>query len=149
MNRLEKIFRFKPPRGFYADMARELKIHYTLLHKNLNGIAPKTLKRAEDICVYLQGKTQYNVNPEILWPEKFQGFFPIEKTCSNLAIKNLDPLIEIENKYSSESLYYAIMEMYFNGESYASIAEKMGRTRERIRQIVNKCCNEIREAVNE
>ena len=143
-NNLESIFKFRAPHGFYSDMARALNIHYTILYKYLRGHAPESTQRANDICTYLQGATNYNVQPEVLWPDKFGIIADGKKHCINEALVQSDVMDKIESIYGKGSLHAVIAEEYIRGSTYEQISQKVGRTRERIRQILNKIIERLK-----
>lgn len=144
-NNFERLFRFYAPWGFYADMARSLDIHYVLLHKYINGHAPESTQRANDICTYLTGRTSYNVQPETLWPDKFGIVIEPKKYCLNEAFAKPDILDKIENEYGKDSTVAIIIEEYIRGSTYEQIGQKVGRTRERVRQIINRVAREMKK----
>jgi len=147
-NNFERIFKFYAPRGFYAEMSRAINVHYVILYKYLRGHTPESTQRANDICTYLQGATSYNVQPETLWPDKFGIAIEPKRYCLNEAFAKPDILDKIENEYGKDSTVAIIIEEYIRGSTYEQIGQKVGRTRERVRQIINHIVMDIKKEVN-
>ena len=148
-NNLEIIFKFRAPHGFYSDMARSLNIHYTILYKYLRGHAPESTQRANDICTYLQGATNYNIQPETLWPDKFGVVADDARHCINEALVQSPLMDKIESTYGKGSLHAVIAEEYIRGATYEQISQKVGRTRERVRQILNQIIERMQREPSE
>ena len=144
-NNFERLFKFSAPRGFYAEMSRAINVHYVILYKYLRGHAPESTQRAIDICAYLQGATSYNVQPETLWPDRFGVVADGATHCINEALIQSDMMDEIESIYGKDSMQIVIAEEYIRGSTYEQIGQKVGRTRERVRQIINHIARDIKE----
>jgi len=147
-NNFERLFKFSAPRGFYAEMSRAINVHYVILYKYLRGHAPESTQRANDICTYLTGRTSYNVQPETLWPDKFGIVTDDAKPCINEALVQLNIMDKIESIYGKDSMQIVIAEEYIRGSTYEQIGQKVGRTRERVRQIINHIAIDIKKEVD-
>jgi len=143
-NNFERIFKFYAPRGFYAEMSRAINVHYVILYKYLRGHTPKSMQRASDICTYLQGATSYNVQPETLWPDRFGVVADDTGQCINEALVQPDIMDTIESIYGKDSMQSVIAEEHIDGATYEQISQKIGRTRERIRQVLNKIIERLK-----
>ena len=148
-NNFERLFKFSAPRGFYAEMSRAINVHYVILYKYLRGHAPESTQRANDICTYLTGRTSYNVQPETLWPDNFGVTQEEKKHCLNEAFAKPDIIDKIEAEYGKNSTVAIVIEEYIRGSTYEQIGQKVGRTRERVRQIINHIARYIKEVQEE
>ena len=132
-NRFERIYRVRPPRGFYSKMAKQLNIFYTSIRNNFWKEQKPKPERICKIMMFIDQELGIAVRPELLWGD--ENNFPEEqKVYIDYETFRKDVMGWMKKNRGKETC--SIIEKYLNGEILESISLKVGRSRERIRQII-------------
>jgi len=133
-NRFERIYKVRPPHGFYSALARHLNTcPTTVIPYFTKNIMPKSSERINEIIFFIDRELRIAVRPEILW-NKENNIFEEQKVSIDYETFREDVMDWTKKNRREETC--SIIEEYLNGEILESIALKAGKTRERIRQII-------------
>jgi hypothetical protein len=131
--------------GVFAEIARENNISPQCFNQILSGLTIPGNNLANDLCLSFQAR-EIDVFPENIWSKywiyKFDDYSIINYRYLKLIKKIIDKLPEREKFIISE----------WENNTLRGLSIKIGRTRERVRQIYRITCqkimNEFYETIN-